>query len=134
MAKRLLAIALGAALGGAAVGNADMARAEDLVQIYRDALVSDPTLAAARANWLATQENGPQALAGLLPSVLLSGVANWQDYNQTLHSDPQLTFAQRFPFAGYTVSASQPLYRPQNTISYDAVSYTHLTLPTILLV
>jgi outer membrane protein len=115
MSKHLLAIALSAALGGA-LGSAS---AEDLTQVYRDALVSDPTLAAARSNWLATQENVPQARAGLLPSLLLSAIANEQDYNQSVHSDPQAKFSQRFPSAGYTVSASQPLYRAQNLIGYD---------------
>jgi outer membrane protein len=115
MSKHLLAIALCASLGSA-LGSA---RAEDLTQIYRDALVSDPTLAAARSTWLATQENVPQARAGLLPSVLLSVLANEQDYNQTLHTDPQTKFSQRFGSTGYTVSASQPLYRAQNLIGYD---------------
>ncbi len=115
MSRHLLAIALCASLGSA-LGSA---RAEDLTQIYRDALVSDPTLAAARASWLATQENIPQARAGLLPSVLLSALANEQDYYQTLHTDPQTKFSQRFPSTGYTVSASQPLYRAQNAIGYD---------------
>ena len=115
MSKRLLAMALCMSLGGA-LGSA---RAEDLLQIYRDALTSDPTLASARASWLATQENVPQARAGLLPSVLLSALANEQDYNQTLHTDPQTKFSQRFPSTGYTVSASQPLYRAQNSIGYD---------------
>jgi outer membrane protein len=115
MSKHLLAIALCASLGGAI----DAAYAEDLTQIYRDALVSDPTLAAARSTWQATQENVPQARAGLLPSVLLSVLANEQDYSQSLHTDPQTTFHQQFPTAGYTVSASQPLYRPQNSIGFD---------------
>jgi len=115
MSKHLLAIALCASLGSAP----GSARAEDLTQIYRDALISDPTLAAARSTWLATQENVPQARAGLLPSVLLSALANEQDYHQTLHTDPQTKFSQRFPSAGYTVSASQPLYRAQNLIGYD---------------
>jgi outer membrane protein len=115
MSKHLLAIALCASLGSALGG----ARAEDLTQIYRDALVSDPTLAAARSAWVATQENLPQARAGLLPSLVLSAVANEQDYYQTLHTDPQTKFSQRFPLAGYTVSASQPLYRAQNSIGYD---------------
>ena len=115
MSKRLLAMALCMSLGGA-LGSA---RAEDLLQIYRDALTSDPTLASARASWMATQENVPQARAGLLPSVLLSALGNEQDYNQTLHTDPQTKFSQRFPSAGYTVSASQPLYRAQNQIGYD---------------
>ena len=90
MSKRLLVIALCAALGGAAAARASGARAEDLLQIYRDALVSDPTLAAARANWTATQESVPQARAGLLPLVNLSALANEQDYNQTLHTDPRI--------------------------------------------
>jgi outer membrane protein len=95
------------------------ARADDLLQIYRDALASDPTLANARATWAATQENVPQARAGLLPSVNLAALANWQDYYQTLHTDPTTHFSQRFPTGAYTVSAAQPLYRPQNIISYD---------------
>jgi outer membrane protein len=119
MSKHLLAIVLCATLGGAAVGNAGSARAEDLTQVYRDALVSDPTLAAARSNWQSTQENVPQARAGLLPSLVLSAVANEQDYNQSLHTDPLTKFHQQFPTAGYTVSASQPLYRKQNLIVFD---------------
>jgi len=115
MSKRLFVIALAATLVSV-VGNA---RCEDLLQIYRDALTADPTLATARANWQATQENVPQARAGLLPSVILSALANEQDYNQTLHTDPTTKFAQRFPQAGYTVSAAQPLYRAQNLIGYD---------------
>ncbi|MEP6942901.1 MAG: TolC family outer membrane protein [Betaproteobacteria bacterium] len=115
MSKRLLVAALAAALAAAPA----LTRAEDLLQIYRDALVADPTLAAARFNWQATQENVPQARAGLLPSVILTGLANEQDYHQTLHSDPSTKFAQRFPQAGYTVSAAQPLYRAQNLIGYD---------------
>ncbi len=119
MSKRLLVIALYAALGGAAAAGAGGARADDLLQVYREALVSDPTLAAARSSWMATQENVPQARAGLLPTLVLSAVANYQDYNQTLHSDPQTKFSQQFPLGGYTVSASQPLYRAQNAIGFD---------------
>ena len=115
MSKRMLAIALGASLCGAL----QSAAAEDLIQIYRDALASDPTLAGARASWLATQEVMPQARAGLLPLVNLAALANEQDYHQTLHTDPSTKFSQRFPQAAYTVSASQPLYRAQNLISYD---------------
>ena len=72
MVKRLLAIALGAACGGAL----SPAAADDLLQIYRDALANDPVLGSARANWAATQENVPQARAGLLPTVGLAANAN----------------------------------------------------------
>jgi outer membrane protein len=117
MKRRLLAIALPVALGLAAF--AGSAGAEDLVQIYRDALASDPALAAARATWQATQEVVPQARAGLLPNVSLAGTANEQDFNDNLHTDPVARFHQRFGSAGYTFSASQPLYRMQNWISFD---------------
>jgi len=115
MHKRLLGLAMAALCWGALDG----ASAEDLMQIYRDALVNDPTYAAARATWAATQEALPQARAGLLPVLSLLGNANYQDFHENLRSDPSLTFAQRFPVYSYTVSASQPLYRAQNWISFD---------------
>ena len=61
----------------------DVARAEDLLQIYRAATANDPVLASARAAWLANQEAVPQAQAGLLPAVNLVGSATGVDYNTT---------------------------------------------------
>src|SRR5438552_14170427 len=115
MRKRSLALAVGLLCCGALHG----ADAEDLIQIYRDALANDPIYASARANWAATQEVLPQARAGLLPLVSLLGIANQQDFHENLHSDPTTPFVQRFPTYSYTVSASQPLYRAQNWISYE---------------
>ena len=113
MVKRLLAIALGAACSGAL----SPAAAEDLLQIYRDALASDPVLASARASWSATQENVPQARAGLLPSVGLAANATEEDFYEKIHVDPAQKVRERFPQLAYTVSASQPLYRAQNSIA-----------------
>ena len=112
MVNRLLAIALGAAVSAASPASAD-----DLLQIYRDALTSDPVLASARANWAAIQENVPQARAGLLPSVGLAANATEEDFYEKVHVDPAQTVRERFPQLAYTVSASQPLYRPQNSIA-----------------
>ena len=95
------------------------AHSEDLLQIYREALASDPTLAAARANYVATQELLPQARAGLLPVFSLLGNANEQNFSNSLHTNPSVTVTQKFPLYSYTVSASQPLYRMQNWISFD---------------
>jgi outer membrane protein len=117
MKRRLLALALTLVLAGAGLGRP--AAAEDLVQIYRDALANDPTLASAKATWQASQEAVPQARAGLLPVLSLLGTANEQDFNENLHTDPGTSFHQRFGGAGYTVSASQPIYRAQNWISLD---------------
>ena len=120
MLKRTLAFVLGAAMGAVLPS----AAAEDLLQIYRDALANDPTLASAQATWLATQEAVPQARAGLLPSVTLVGNANRQNFYEKLHTDPSLSVTENFPAYNYTVSASQPLYRKQNLVALDQAKQT----------
>ena len=111
----MLAAALGVAMVCAACG----AASEDLLQIYREAIANDPVLASARATWLATQEAVPQARAGLLPAVSLTGSVNDTDYNTNVRTDPTTSIHQRFPQYAYTVNASQPLYRTQNWIALD---------------
>src|SRR3989449_5678418 len=120
MLKRTLVFVLGAAMGAVLPS----AAAEDLLQIYRDALTNDPTLASARATWLATQEAVPQARAGLLPSVTLVGNANRQNVYEKLHTDPSASVTENFPAYNYTVSASQPLYRKQNVVALDQAKQT----------
>jgi len=120
MLKRALVFVLGAAMGAVLPS----AAAEDLLQIYRDALANDPTLASARATWLATQESVPQARAGLLPSVTLVGNANRQNFYEKLHTDPSQSVTENFPAYNYTVSASQPLYRKQNLVALDQAKQT----------
>jgi outer membrane protein len=115
MGKSMLGLAVAMALGGAV----SAAGAEDLLQIYREAVANDPTLASARASWEASQELVPQARAGLLPSVTLVGNANGEHFHEKLHTDPSLSVTQNFPIANYTVSASQPLFRKQNLVALD---------------
>src|SRR5271167_364392 len=120
MLRRTLAIALGAAMGAVLPA----AAAEDLVQIYHEAVANDPTLASARATWMATQENVPQARANLLPSVTLAANATETQFYERLHTDPSLAFMQRFPTYQYAVTASQPLYRKQNSVALDQARET----------
>jgi outer membrane protein len=120
MLKHALAITLGAAM----VSALSAASAEDLMQIYRDAVANDPTLASVRATWQATQEVGPQALANLLPAVNLSAAATTENFSEKLHTDPSLSFSTRFPQYQYTVSATQPLFRKQNLVAYDQAKQT----------
>ncbi|MGH8713532.1 MAG: TolC family outer membrane protein [Casimicrobiaceae bacterium] len=115
MVNRLLALAFAAACGAMP----SPAAADDLLQIYRDALANDPVLASARATWVATQENVPQAQAALLPNVGLAANAGGQDYYANVHVDPTEKIRERFPQLAYTISASQPLYRRQNSLSLD---------------
>jgi outer membrane protein len=100
------------------------AEAEDLVQIYHEAVANDPTLASARATWLATQENVPQARANLLPSVTLAANATETNFYERLHTDPAVSVTQNFPQYQYTVTASQPLYRKQNVVALDQARQT----------
>src|SRR5580704_9624504 len=120
MLRRTLAIALGAAMGAALPA----AAAEDLVQIYHEAVANDPTLASARATWMATQENVPQARANLLPSVTLAANATETNFYERLHTDPAVSVTQNFPQYQYTVTASQPLYRKQNVVALDQAKET----------
>ncbi|HET9046768.1 MAG TPA: TolC family outer membrane protein [Casimicrobiaceae bacterium] len=96
------------------------ARAEDLLQIYREAQLNDPTLAAARASWDATQELAPQARAGLLPTLSAAASANANNFSEKIRSDPPQEINNRnFGIGQLSVSASQPLYRVQNKVAYD---------------
>ena len=95
------------------------AAAEDLMDVYREAQRNDPSVAAARANWQATQERVPQARAGLLPNVTLSANTNANYFGTNLDADPHVGVNRNFGFGGLTVSASQPLYRYANSVAYN---------------
>ena len=92
---------------------------EDLMQVYREAQRNDPALAAARANWEATQERVPQARAGLLPNVSLTASTNANYFGTNVDSDPRVRVNRGFGLGGLAVSASQPLYRYANEVAYS---------------
>ena len=117
MKPRLLALGAPLALGLAML--AAPACGEDLLEIYREALRADPAIAAARANWQATQEKAPQARAGLLPNVSAAGSGNVYRYDATIKSDPTVDVSRNFNQYNAIVSASQPLFRYQNLMLYD---------------
>ncbi|HEX7327647.1 MAG TPA: TolC family outer membrane protein [Casimicrobiaceae bacterium] len=101
----------------ASIATAAPVRAEDLVQVYQDALRNDPTLAAAQASYRATQEAVPQARSALLPNVNLEAQANVNQYDASVFTDPRVNIDRNFWFGGLTVSASQPLYRYANKVA-----------------
>ena len=92
--------------------------AADLMQVYRDAQNNDPTYAAARSTLDAGREKAPQGLAGLLPSLTLSGNTVWNKTEISTHNGPTLSKPQ-YNSNGYQLSLSQPLFRWQNWVSYD---------------
>ena len=110
----------GVTLALAALFAAAPARADDLMQIYREAQLSDPTLAAARSSWAATQELVPQARSTLLPNVAAAASANINNFGETIRTDPRQEVDNRnFRLGQLSVSAAQPLYRVQNKVAYD---------------
>lgn len=114
MKRRRVALALALALGLTAAGGA---AAEDLLQVYREAQQNDPVVAGARATRTATQERVPQARAALLPSVNLAGAANVNQARQETHTNPKIVVDRAFGAGGFTISASQPLFRAQNVVA-----------------
>jgi len=109
-----------AALGLAA----SPAAAEDLVQVYRDALRYDATYAAARFTLEAGRERLPQARALLLPALNLS--ANAQQSRIDVRSqDPVASpsFVRSPNSLGYTLTFSQPIFRPQSAAQIDQAHY-----------
>lgn len=93
--------------------------AADLMQVYRDAQDNDPTFAAARATLDAGREKTPQARAGLLPSLTLSGNTVWNENEYSYKSQPAFNGEQRYNSNGYQLTLSQPLFRWQNWVGYD---------------
>ena len=97
--------ALTAAFVGPAFG-------QSLLQVYRDALANDAVYAAARAQYQANQEKVPQARAGLLPSVSLSGnLTNGRTESE--FPAPTGSVTNDGTSHGYTLSLTQPLFRWQ---------------------
>ncbi|HPF59247.1 MAG TPA: TolC family outer membrane protein [Candidatus Competibacteraceae bacterium] len=97
----VIGIAMAAALCSPSVG------AEDLLQIYRQSLESDPVLKAAAASQQASQEAKPQARALLLPDI---GVTASQ--GNTFGS----VNTQEGETHSYAISLVQPLYNRGNQV------------------
>jgi outer membrane protein len=95
-----------------------------LLQVYRDAQRYDAVYGAARFSLEAGRERIPQGRALLLPSVNLT--ANAAAVNIEQQSDNQLlapNFTRNPSTLGYTLTLTQPVYRPQNLLQRDQADY-----------
>ncbi len=105
-------------IGALACGSAS---AEDLMSVYRDALVQDPVYASERAVYQATKERRVQARSLLLPNVNAVGNLGYS-YSDTQFGSGAGVFAadaeggRDFENWGAGINASQPLYRPQDRV------------------
>lgn len=92
------------------------AQAENLDEIYNEAKLHDPTFAAARATDQSGQEQLPQALSQLLPSIAI-GTTNSNNIATVPGSRSQ------YNAQGYSVSLSQPIYQKQSFLQYKQAKY-----------
>jgi len=107
MTLRAVALILAGALGAPA------ANAENLSEVYRDALAFDAQYASAKAVYQAALEKQPQARAGLLPNI--SASSNYSRNNV----DTSLPSNATFNSSGWGINAVQPLFRKQNWVVVD---------------
>ena len=93
------------------------ASANDLLQIYKEALVNDPQYRSAIAAKTAGQERSVQGRAGLLPTVSLSGGVS----KSRTEIDPDVgsTVSNRSNGNSLTLSLNQPLFRLANWEQYE---------------
>jgi outer membrane protein len=95
------------------------AHAQDLQQVYRDAKAYDAPYAAARYALQAGLEKLPQGRALILPTLGLTSNATStriDSYSRNSISPPALRDIHSY---GYSISFSQPVYRPQNLLQYS---------------
>ncbi|MCB1724560.1 MAG: TolC family outer membrane protein [Gammaproteobacteria bacterium] len=93
------------------------AMAADLTTVYGLAGENDPALRAARATRDATYEAEPLARSRLLPSVAVSGEANYT--NQDVDSRVSGSYNDSFTSANGAIQATQPLYRKDRSVQLE---------------
>ncbi len=113
--RRSLPLILVAGTYMAVAGFVAPARAENLLDVYRQARANDPTWAAAEAGYQASIEKGPQGKALLLPSIIFTANAFRNNLDRTTPSSLNSNYGSN----GYTVQLTQPLFRKANFDAYQ---------------
>ncbi len=101
---------------------APLAHANDLLTVFRDAQSNDATFASAKSTLQATREREPQAAAAL--GLTVNGTANLtaNSSRTSFWNNPPAGFAANegsWGSGGINLSASYPLYRPQNFETWE---------------
>src|SRR3990167_6441448 len=102
--------------------------ADNLIQVYQQALVSDPTFKQARATWLAAQENLPLAVSGngvagngLLPYVdLTAGLGRTYERIKVGSASTDGYFNQN----NYQVAVTQQIFNYATWKSIDSARFS----------
>jgi outer membrane protein len=99
------------------------AAAQDLQQVYRDAKGYDAQFAAARHALQAGLEKLPQGRALILPTLNLSGNATSTRIDSYARNSASAPLLRDLHSYGYSLSFSQPVYRPQNVLQYSQAEF-----------
>ena len=89
------------------------AKAENLSDVYELALKNDPLLKAAEATYRAGKENKTQGIAGLLPTLSISGSTNWNEYRV----EEQLI--DQYNSNSYFANLNQPIFRLDKWFQFE---------------
>ena len=103
----------------AALLAAGPALSADLLAVYREASLQDAVYASAKAQYIAAQERLPQGRALLLPNVNFGAGANYNDLDIKYDLGTFASGRRDFHDYNYGVTVTQPIYRGQNTASYE---------------
>ena len=106
---------LAAAFLGISISAAFPARADDLLSLYREAVIADANYLAAQADTQAKRELMPQARAQLLPSLSFNGS---NSRNSTDQESASVKRDINYNSYSYTLGVRQPLFRANSYIAY----------------
>ena len=119
--KKLQALALppviaplSMAIALALMAVAQQAQAQSLVELYESARAFDATYQSARLQYDASLARAEQAKAGILPTAGLAAGVSRTGFENT---NPVVD--RSFSTQNATLTATQPLYRPQNWATYE---------------
>ncbi|MDR0716932.1 MAG: TolC family outer membrane protein [Azoarcus sp.] len=110
-----LHIPLAAAFLGISISAAFPARADDLLSLYREAVVADANYLAAQADTQARRELMPQARAQLLPSLSFNGS---RSRNSTDQESGSVKRDIDYNSYNYVLGVRQPIFRANSYIAY----------------
>lgn len=94
--------------------------ADNLMQVYRQAIDNDPTFKQAEADWLTARMNMPIAVAALLPNISAQAAVAFN--NQQFTNDASFTRNGNYWSSAFSLSLYQPIFNWQYWKQVEAVS------------
>ncbi|MDF2868228.1 MAG: tolC, partial [Gammaproteobacteria bacterium] len=104
------------------LGISTLASAADLMEIYNQALQSDPKLQSAYANYLSVKENVAINRASLLPSI--NGQANLKGMRSSYVTQGNSSVTNSYQHQDYSISLTQPIFNFGNWAKLQGASAT----------